>query len=214
MKIKWLGHSAFAIASKSGDIIITDPYTTSVVGYPKITVEADIVTVSHQHGDHNDTKSLPGKPQVIDKEGEYDVSGIKIKGIPCFHDESGGKERGRDIIFVYEIDGICIAHLGDLGHVLSKDQLDKMGRIDILLIPVGGYYTIDPKQATEVVNQILPKVVIPMHYKTEVVNMPIVPVDEFVKDKKNVKKINASEMAIEKETLPDQPGIWVLEYTK
>jgi len=214
MKIKWLGHAAFAITSKSGDAIITDPYTAGTVGYRVINAKADIVTVSHQHDDHNDTKSLPGKPQVIDKEGEYEVSGIKIKGIPCFHDESGGKERGGNIIFVYEIDGIRIAHLGDLGHALSKEQLDKMGRIDILLIPVGGYFTIDPVMATEVANQISPKVIIPMHYKTEVVNYPIVSVDAFTKDKKNVKKINASEMAIEKDTLPVQPEIWVLEYTK
>jgi len=214
MKIKWLGHAAFAITSKSGDAIITDPYTAGTVGYRGINVKADIVTVSHQHDDHNDTKSLAGKPQVIDKKGEYEVSGIKIKGIPCFHDESGGKERGNNIIFVYEIDGIRIAHLGDLGHALSKEQLDKMGRIDILLIPVGGYFTIDAGMATEVANQISPKVVIPMHYKTELVNLPIVSVDDFTKDKKNVKKINASEMAIEKETLPAHQEIWVLQYTK
>lgn len=214
MKIRWLGHAAFVITSKSGDIIITDPYTASMVGYPKINIKADIVTVSHQHSDHNDTKSLPGKPQVIDKAGEYDISSIKIKGIPCFHDESGGKERGNNIIFVYEMDDLRIAHLGDLGHVLSNDQLDKMGRIDILLIPVGGYFTIDPEKATEVTNQLSPKVIIPMHYKTEVVNFPITSIDAFINDKKNVRKINASEMAIEKETLPAQPEIWVLQYTK
>jgi L-ascorbate metabolism protein UlaG (beta-lactamase superfamily) len=212
MKIKWLGHSSFAITDKNGKVIITDPYSPGSVGYPKITVAADIVTVSHTHADHNGAKFLPGAPVVIDKEEGYSGDGVKIQGFPALHDKSGGKERGKDIIFVYEIDGVRIAHLGDLGHILSREQIDKLGKVDILMIPVGGYFTIDAKEATEVMNQIKPKITIPMHYKTDVVDYPIAMVDVFLKGKQNVKRFSSSEVAVEK--LPDKPEIWILQYTK
>jgi len=212
MKIKWLGHSAFAITDKNGKVIITDPYSPGSVNYSKINMTADIVTVSHQHADHNGAKFLPGKPVVIDKEDGFMNDWIKIKGVASLHDKTGGKDRGKNIIFVYEINGFRIAHLGDLGHLLSKEQADKLGQIDILLVPVGGYYTIDAKDATEVMNQIKPKITVPMHYKTDAVNFPISPVAVFLNDKQDVKMLPSSEAVIE--NLPDKQEIWVLPYPK
>jgi len=218
MKIQWLGHAAFTITTKDGKTLITDPYQSGAyggaLGYPPIKVSADVVTVSHQHEDHNHTKSLPGRPQVIDKDGECETAGIKIKGMPCFHDTTQGKERGKNTIFVYEAEGMRLAHLGDLGHMLTKEQFDKIGKIDILLIPVGGHFTIDAKTATEVASKIAPKVIIPMHYKTEVLDFPVTPVDNFLAGKKNVKRFSSSETTVTKETLPAEPVVWVLPYAK
>ena len=219
MKIKWLGHASFALTTQKREVIITDPYEAGgyngALRYPQINITADIVTVSHQHADHNDVKSLPGKPKVIDKIGEYDVGNIKIKGIPSFHDASNGKERGKNIIFIYEMDGLRVAHLGDLGHIPSKEQLDKMGKIDVLFVPVGGYFTIDANTATEVVDKIRAKVNIPMHYKTDVLNFPVATVESFTEGKENVKKFTSSETIINKDTLPRQGGeIWVMPYTR
>lgn len=218
MRIQWLGHAAFAVTTKNGKVVVTDPYQSGgfdgAVGYKKITVKPDVVTVSHQHADHNDVKSLAGNPKVISQTGNYQIGDIKITGIPCYHDTSGGKERGNNIIFTYEIDGMKLAHLGDLGHIPTKEQVSQLGGIDILFIPVGGHFTIDAKTATEVVALILPKVTIPMHYKTDVLDFPITPVDVFLKDKKDVKRFNSPEIIIEKGTLPVGPEVWILQYTK
>jgi L-ascorbate metabolism protein UlaG (beta-lactamase superfamily) len=218
MKIKWFGHSAFVINSQTGKIFITDPYEAGgyngAIGYVPINITADIVTISHDHADHNYIKTIQGNPKILNRTGDYEVGGIKIKGIPVYHDTKQGKERGNNIIFVYEIDGLRVVHLGDLGHLLSAKQIDELGNIDILLIPVGGYFTIDPKQATDIVNTLKPKITIPMHYKTEVLNFPVAKVEEFLRGKKSVKKVSSVEVSITKENLPVEPEIWVLQYVK
>jgi L-ascorbate metabolism protein UlaG (beta-lactamase superfamily) len=213
MKIKWFGHSAFAITSAVGKTILTDPYEpggyNGAVGYSPISISPDIVTISHDHSDHNYTKTLKGNPRIINQKGEYEISGIKIKGIPVYHDTKQGKERGNNIIFVYEVDGIRLAHLGDLGHTLYQKEIDTLGGLDILFVPVGGYFTIDEKQATEVVRQLKPMVTIPMHYKTSVLNFPIAEVDKFLAGKKNIKRLSSSETSVSKETLPSEPEVRV-----
>ncbi|MDI6732862.1 MAG: MBL fold metallo-hydrolase [Planctomycetota bacterium] len=221
MKIKWFGHSAFAITSESGKTLVSDPYEpgayNGAVGYPPITIKPDIVTISHSHADHNYTKTLSGSPKIITRTGSYEVAGIKITGIPVYHDTKQGRERGDNIIFVYEIDGLRIAHLGDLGHTLSKSQLDALGKIDILLLPVGGYFTIDAAQSTQIWENIKPQITIPMHYKTEVLDLPIANVDEFLTGKKGVKDLTSaggSEVSITRDTLPSDIEIWVLPYIR
>jgi len=169
MKIKWLGHASFLITSDTGAKIITDPYATGGgLSYGEITESADIITVSHEHADHNNIAAVR-------------VKGIEFKGIASHHDETGGRQRGNNIMFCFEVDGIEICHLGDLGHQLSDKQASDLGEIDILLIPVGGYYTIDAKVATQVCNQLKPKVIIPMHFKNNKCGFPITGVDEFLK---------------------------------
>ena len=216
MKIKWYGHSAFLVTSDQGVKIITDPYESGAYGgqlsYGKIKDQADIVLTSHDHADHNDTKSLPGSPEIVKGSGSKTVKGISIKGISTYHDPSKGSERGANTIFTFSVDGIKICHLGDLGHILSEKELVEIGSVDILLIPVGGYYTIDSKEATRVAEQIKSKVLIPMHFKTEKCGFPIAPVENFLKGKSNPKRPKASEVTFEKKTLPQQMEILVLEH--
>jgi L-ascorbate metabolism protein UlaG (beta-lactamase superfamily) len=216
MKIKWYGHAAFLITSNQGVKIITDPYESGAYGgqlaYGKIKDQADIALTSHDHADHNDTKSLPGSPQIVKERGTKSVKGISFKGIATYHDSSKGSERGVNTIFTFSVDGIKVCHLGDLGHVLSEKEISEIGSVDILFIPVGGYFTIDSKEATQVAGQIKPKVLIPMHFKTEKCGFPIAPVDDFLKGKTSVKRLKTSEAAFDQVSLPSKTEIVVLEH--
>src|SRR4030042_891485 len=163
MKLRWLGHSCFLITSEIGLRIITDPYNAvQGVKYEPVKETADIVTMSHDHFDHNNISSVAGKPELIKGNGVKNIKGIQFRGIASYHDESGGKQRGVNSIFCFSIDGINICHLGDLGHLLNGGQLKEIGEVDLLLIPVGGFYTIDAMVATQICNELKPKVAIPM----------------------------------------------------
>jgi L-ascorbate metabolism protein UlaG (beta-lactamase superfamily) len=216
MKIKWYGHAAFLITSDQGVKIITDPYESGAYGgqlaYGKIKDQSDIALTSHDHADHNDTKSLSGSPQIVKNSGSKTVKGISFKGIPTYHDSSKGSERGTNTIFTFSVDGIRVCHLGDLGHILSEKELAEIGPVDILLIPVGGYFTIDSEEATRVAEQLKAKVLIPMHFKTEKCGFPIAPVEDFLKGKPNSRRPGTSEVAFDKTTLPHQMEIVVLEH--
>jgi L-ascorbate metabolism protein UlaG (beta-lactamase superfamily) len=216
MKIKWYGHAAFLITSDQGVKIITDPYESGAYGgqlaYGQIKDQSDIALTSHDHADHNDTKSLPGSPQIVKSSGSKTVKGISFKGIPTYHDSSKGSERGTNTIFTFSVDGIRICHLGDLGHILSEKELAEIGPVDILLIPVGGYFTIDSKEATRVAEQLKAKVLIPMHFKTEKCGFPIAPVEDFLKGKPNSRRPGTSEVGFDKTTLPHQMEVVVLEH--
>ena len=216
MKIKWLGHSSFMITSDTGIKIITDPYEPAFVAgggpsYSEIKESADIVTVSHNHTDHNNVATVQGNPTVVRKAATAEIKGIEFNGIPCYHDEVGGNKRGDNTIFCFEVDGVRVCHLGDLGHQLSDKQVAELGRIDILLIPVGGFYTIDAKVATEVCNQLKPKVIIPMHYKTDKCGFPVAGVDEFLRGKEGVSRLDASEVEFKPGELPAGTQIIVLK---
>ena len=216
MKIKWYGHAAFLLTSDQGLKIIIDPYEPGAFGgqlsYGKIKDQGDMVITSHDHADHNYTKDLPGTPQVVKGSGSRTIKGISIKGIPTYHDPTKGSERGTNTIFTIKLDDIQLCHLGDLGHLLSDKELAEIGPVDILMIPVGGFFTIDPKEATRVAEQIKPKVLIPMHFKTEKCGFPIASVEDFLKGKTNTKRARASEAAFDKATLPQQMEIVVLEH--
>jgi L-ascorbate metabolism protein UlaG (beta-lactamase superfamily) len=216
MKIKWYGHAAFLITSDQGAKIIIDPYEPGAFGgqlsYGKIKDQVDIVLTTHDHADHNYTKDLPGAPQIVKGSGSKTAKGISMKGISTYHDASQGSERGANTIFTLKIDNIQLCHLGDLGHLLSDKELAEIGPVDILLIPVGGFFTIDPKEATRVAEQIKPKILIPMHFKTAKCGFPIAPVEDFLKGKTNTKRPKASEATFDKATLPQQMEIVVLEH--
>lgn len=185
MDITYLGHSSFKIRTKTATII-TDPFDPQMVGLKFPPQEADIVTISHDHGDHNFLEKISGVKKVVAGPGEYEISGISIIGFPSFHDTKSGAERGKNTIYVYEADGLRLAHLGDLGHTLSDELVSQMGTIDILMIPVGGAFTIDPKQASEVEGKIDPYFVLPMHYKVPGINEQtfgkLEPVEVFLKE--------------------------------
>ena len=215
MKVKYYGHAAFLITSNQGKRIITDPYKPGAFGamsYGRIPDEADVVLVSHDHDDHNDSGGLPGNPEVVRSPGKQSVHGIEFNGIATFHDSSSGKERGNNIIFTFTLDGITICHLGDLGHVLSQNEVEAIGAVDLLMIPVGGFYTIDSKEASQVAGQLNPSIIIPMHFKTGKCEFPITPVEEFTKGKANVKVMSSSEISLDKGGLPKETEIIVLQH--
>ena len=213
MKVKFLGHATFAITSDTGVKIITDPYETGPgFTYGDINESADIVTVSHDHHDHGNVAAVNGNPEVVRKAGRSTARGIEFRGIASSHDDAGGSMRGGNVIFCFELDGVKVCHLGDLGHLLDDKQLKEMGSVDILLIPVGGYFTIDAKVATRVCDQIKPKVIIPMHYKTEKsTSLPIFPLDEFIEGKGNVTRQDSSGVEFKAGELPAATQIVVLE---
>lgn len=184
MIITWHGQSCFRLQDKIGPdglSLVTDPFDKSL-GLKVPNFEADIVTVSHQHHDHNNVSALRGQPFVIDGPGEYDRRGVLIEGVDSYHDARSGQDRGLNTIFRIEMEDISITHLGDLGHTLDNFQLERLAGTDILLIPVGGKYTIDARQAVEVIAQIEPRLIIPMHYKVKGLNLDIDGVDKFIKE--------------------------------
>jgi L-ascorbate metabolism protein UlaG (beta-lactamase superfamily) len=212
MEVTWYGHAAFLITTGQGVKIITDPYKPGGgILYKAIPDEADIVTVSHEHSDHNYVEGLPGKPTVIKEVGKHKIKGIVVEGFLAYHDDSRGTQRGHNTIFTFDADGIRMCHLGDLGHVLSDQEVQQIGHVDVLLIPVGGFFTIGPEEATTVANQLRPKLIFPMHVKTEKCTLPIEPVDAFLQEKKEVQKLDASTFSFTKKELEAGLGIVVLQ---
>lgn len=205
MIITWQGHSCFKIQDKIGPdgvTVITDPFSKEV-GLKVPNCEADIVTISHDHYDHNNSAALRGQPLIINCAGEYDYKGILVEGIDSFHDDKEGKECGLNVIYRFEVEDISIVHLGDLGSPLDNGQLEKLAGTDILLIPVGGKYTLDAKKAVEVISQIEPRIVIPMHYKIKDLKIDIDPVDKFIKEI-GVEPTYEEKLKISKKDLPQE----------
>lgn len=215
MQISWLGHAAFRFQAKNGAetvSVITDPYKSDKVGLKLPRLEADIVTISHDHDDHNDISAVKGEPFVVRGAGEYEVKGVYIEGIHSYHDAEKGAKRGNNIIYRFEIEDISIAHLGDLGHELDDKQLEHLEGTDILLIPIGGVYTIDAQKAVSVINQIEPRIVIPMHYKVPGLKIDLGTLDQFLKAIA-VKPRQEEKLKINKKDLPqDDMELVVLEF--
>ena len=181
MKLKWHGHSCFEITLNDASVIVTDPFDASV-GYPLCAAKADAALISHGHFDHNYTDSLGGSPAVIDRPGEYAVGSAKITGVHSFHDPEKGALRGENTIFSIEADGLRIVHLGDLGHMPDTEAQKAVVRdCDILLIPIGGTYTITTAQAVELIRTYSPKAAVAMHYKNEYCKFDITDSDAFVR---------------------------------
>jgi len=211
MKIRWLGHACFLMESQSGTKIVADPFDGSV-GYKIPKVEADAVTVSHDHYDHNYVEAVQGDPTIIKEIGLHNVRDISVNGYASFHDEVKGEKRGENIIFAFDIDGIRVCHLGDLGHLLSKAQVGEIGKVDVLMIPVGGTFTLDAEGAVALVDQLSPKLVIPMHFATPAVNIPIAPVDMFLERIGQGQYLESTHIEITPDTLGDELEVIVLDY--
>ena len=207
MKIEWLGHASILITTADGTRIVTDPYDGIGIEFP--TVEADIVTVSHDHFDHCATEKVGGNPTIVDRTGVHEVRGVRIFGYSTFHDTTGGSERGPNIVFHITADDVRLCHLGDLGHALDADAVAGIGTIDVLFIPVGGTYTIDAAAATDVAAVLRPKIVVPMHYHVPGLSLDIASADAFLADKKDVKRTVALEVTAG--SLPDGRETVVLE---
>ena len=212
MKIKYIGHACFLMTTENGTRIVTDPYEPGsydgAVKYRPVGEEADIVLVSHGHPDHNHTASVSGNPRVVEEAGANIFDGIKILGISTYHDTSQGSERGGNIIFRFEVDGLALCHLGDIGHTLDDATAHQLRPVDILMLPVGGVFAIGSDEADALIDSLRPGLVIPMHYKTEGVDFPIAPVNEFLSGRKEVLWEGESEVEVTAGSLPE--GVLVL----
>lgn len=207
MEILHLGHSSFKIIGKNVTVV-TDPFDAAKMGIPFPRTEADVVTMSHDHFDHNAVGAVRGEFLCFDSPGQYEIKNAEITGTASFHDDKKGAERGQNTIFSYEIDGIHICHLGDLGHELSSEQLEKLDGVDVLMVPVGGKLTIDAKEATKVISDIEPKIVIPMHYKAGKMT-DIDPLDTFLKEIGKTPK-RQERLKIQKKDLPEEMEVVIL----
>ncbi len=214
MNITWYGQSCFKLQSKD-TILITDPFDKKIGLKPPFGA-ADIVTISHDHYDHNNFQTIKGEPFLVNNAGEYEIKKITVKGIDSYHDNKKGQERGSNTIFVIEIENINICHLGDLGQKNLEDgQLEKLGHIDILFIPVGGVFTIDWKDANNIISQIEPRIIIPMHYKIPGVTGDLLKldnVDSFAKEHGVLLKDAVEKLSIKKKDLPqDKAQITIMK---
>lgn len=210
MEIKYLGHSAFLIKTKTAKIV-TDPYDSEMVGIKFPKTEADVVTISHSHKDHNQYKNVSGingvDPLVIDMPGEFEKLGVRIFGFQSFHDKTQGSERGENILYKFESEGISVLHCGDLGLIPEESFLESIGEIDILMVPVGGVYTIDSDEAVSLVKKIEPKIVIPMHYGSD----KLAPVSEFTKKFGLDNPVPLPKLVYKKEEIEQEMKVVVLE---
>lgn len=208
-----MGQAAFKIKGKSAALII-DPFDPSFTGLkiPK-DLSADLVLVSHQHNDHNYTAAVLDQPLVIAGPGEYEAKGVGVLGVRTYHDDSSGSQRGKNTVYKVLLDGVSLVHLGDLGHTLSSDQVDQIGRCDVLMVPVGSMYTIGSQVAAKVVAQLEPKVVIPMHYKLPDLKFELLGVEGFLKEMGALGVVPVPKLSITKEKLPEETQVVLLSKT-
>lgn len=215
--ISWYGQACFKIKGKSASVAV-DPYNSQFTGLKALKLEADIVCITHDHKDHNEQEQVKGaegqKPFVIYGPGEYEISGVNINGVGSFHDDKGGTERGKNTIYQITIDEVNIVHLGDLGQKkLSQPQIETLSGCDVLLIPVGGVYTIEAKDAPDIITSLDPKIIVPMHYKIEGLKFELADVGDFLKEmgKENIEKV--SKLSVSRDRLPEELEVAVLEVT-
>ncbi|EKD91161.1 MAG: hypothetical protein ACD_30C00040G0006 [uncultured bacterium] len=212
MDIIWFGQAMFKLKGKQTQAII-DPFYSEFTGLklPKPSeLIADLALKTHDHEDHSNLKAIEGNSVKIEGPGEYEVKGVAVTGVSVFHDSKNGEERGRNTVYNIEIDGVSVLHLGDLGHTLTQEQLEEIGPVDIVLIPVGGTYTIDAPVAAQVVSQLEPKIVIPMHFKIDGLKFPLDGVDLFLKEMGVGSIEPQNKFSITKDKLPDETQVIVL----
>ncbi|MCL6613836.1 MAG: MBL fold metallo-hydrolase [Firmicutes bacterium] len=210
MKIRWFGHACFELTAQDGTKVLTDPFDESV-GYMVPQVEVGVVTISHGHFDHAHLAGVAGRPRVLRGPGEYAEGALKIKAIRTHHDASGGRLRGENLAFRFDDGDLALLHAGDLGHTLTAEQVQACGKVDVLLVPVGGTYTLDAEGAWRVVEQLKPGIVIPMHFRTDALSFPLAPVEPFLEGRPH-RRLPSHTVEVTAAALPGQTEIWVLEY--
>jgi L-ascorbate metabolism protein UlaG (beta-lactamase superfamily) len=209
MEITWYGHACFRL-SERGVVIVTDPFGEHLA-YARPRIRADVVTISHDHPGHNNRIGFRGGPRFFDAPGEYEVKGIFINGIATHHDSHSGATHGPNVVFLFDLDGITVCHLGDLGHVPTQAQVELLSDVDVLLIPVGGLHTLDAAKAAEVITLIEPRIVIPMHYKTPKETTALHTADKFFKEMGLAPAPALSELKTSKSSMPEETEVILLE---
>ncbi|MEG2389132.1 MAG: MBL fold metallo-hydrolase [Clostridia bacterium] len=210
MNIKWLGHACFLITAKDGRTLLMDPFDDTF-GYPLPGVPANVVTCSHKHRDHHAIESLPYGFTVIDQPGKHHTCGFVIEGISCFHDDEQGLARGRNMVYLAEIDGLRIAHMGDLGHQPTAAMREQLQNLDVLLVPVGGTYTLDGDEAAAAVELLKPRIAIPMHYQTPLLNLKLDDEKTFVAHFPH-QYLTTNQLELTRATLADYPPVVIMAY--
>ncbi|MDE6473501.1 MAG: MBL fold metallo-hydrolase [Clostridia bacterium] len=200
MKIEWLGHSCFKLTESTGTTIVTDPFDKEIVGFDMTKTTADVVTCSHQHKDHNAIVRIDGEPLVLSECGFWEVKGVDISSVLSYHDDRLGKKRGENKIFKFRMDGVDLCHMGDIGEDCTVRLADGIGSVNVLMIPVGGNYTIDAKQAKKYVDIMMPDVVIPMHFKTSKSAVDIEKLDEFIDlfDEEQIRRVDGQSIEFDR----------------
>jgi len=207
LQIRWHGHSCFEITNNI--TLITDPHDGKSIGIPAPTVTGDIILVSHDHYDHNSVKTVEKNGcRIVTDPRKKTIEDIEIRGVESFHDEAEGAKRGSNIMYKFKIDDITFCHLGDLGHDLDDESINNIGEVDVLFIPIGGTFTVDDKQAWDIIKKINPKIVVPMHYKIGGLSLPIAGIDAFLEQNPYKVLPVGNEIEIDKEELPDEPEVW------
>ena len=213
MEISWLGHSCFQVRGKNVTLI-TDPFPPQS-GYSLGKVNAPIVTISHNHAGHNYVQGVGGNSRVVRGPGEYEISDVLITGVASYHDSKRGQELGRNTIYVIHMDDVVICHLGDLGHTLQEEQLEEVADADVLLIPIGGHHTLNATQAAEVISQVEPRIIIPMHYRTSALEGErdtLDPLDKFCREM-GVEVINPQpKLVVTRSNLPTESQVVILSH--
>jgi L-ascorbate metabolism protein UlaG (beta-lactamase superfamily) len=207
LQIRWHGHSCFEITNRV--TLVTDPHDGKSIGIHAPSVTGDIILVSHDHYDHNSVKSVEKEDcKIITDTRKRNITNVEIKGIESFHDECRGEKRGSNIIYKFTMEDITFCHMGDLGHDLDEDTVQKIGDVDILFIPIGGTFTLDAKQAWRIIKKVKPRIAVPMHYKIGGLSLPITGIEPFLEESKyEILKVG-NEIDIEKEDLPEEPEVW------
>jgi len=211
VRVSWLGHAMFLLEDGAGNRIVTDPYNEHV-GYRLPDVEADIVLISHDHADHSHVQLVKGDPLVVRDKSTREIGGIRIAGFSTYHDSKGGAERGSNIVFRWEMQGLTFVHLGDLGHPLDADTARGLLHADMLFIPVGGFFTIEPDGAAQVVEALKPRIAVPMHYRNAACHFPIETEEPFVSRFSNVERTGKAPVYISHDRLPADTIVLVMDY--
>lgn len=211
VEIAWYGQAMFRVSSKEATVVI-DP-TPPETGYVYDAVKTDIVLITHTHFDHYYLDGLEGSLKVISASGKFELGGIKAMGFDTWHDDKGGQERGSNIVYVWEQAGMKLGHLGDLGHPPAHDLVKRLLKLDILMVPVGGVFTIDAEQAARLIRDLEPRIVLPMHYGTPDGTVAVRPLDEFARAYKGpIREVAERPVEIARDSVPSSTEVWVLPY--
>lgn len=215
MQIQWFGHASFLLTSDAGTRVLIDPYDKFVGYRMPVPIEADVVTVSHGHGDHNAVRAASGDYLLANEPKEYSRGDVAIRGFSTFHDKAGGKKRGPNIVFRFRMDGLTVCHCGDLGHVLSEEQAAAIGKVDVLMVPVGGRMAIGAADAVQVMHQLQATVTIPMHYATKALGilgrLVFEKADKFI-EAAGARTTDVKTLSLSQDNIDQYAGVVTMQY--